>query len=62
MRNLTMKAKACGADVAPAKKRKMPTFNMGGMAMKKTPAYGSGGMAMKKPAYGSGGMVHKKTK
>tara|TARA_R110000851_G_scaffold18320_1_gene57689 strand:- start:452 stop:586 length:135 start_codon:yes stop_codon:yes gene_type:complete len=44
-----MKAKACGADVAPAKKRKMPTFNMGGMAMKK-------------PAYGSGGMVHKKTK
>tara|TARA_B110000208_G_C11746694_1_gene421974 strand:+ start:1513 stop:1689 length:177 start_codon:yes stop_codon:yes gene_type:complete len=58
-----MKAKACGADVAPAKKRTMPKFNMGGMATKKKPAYGGGGMAMKKkPAYGYGGMAAKKTK
>ena len=50
MRTLTMKVK-CGADVAPAKKRKMPNLNMGGMVAKKKPAYGGGGMAMKKPAY-----------
>ena len=56
-----MKAKACGADVSPAKKRKMPSLNMGGMVTKtKKPAYGGGGMAMKKPGYSYGGMAGKK--
>ena len=55
-----MKAKACGADVSPAKKRKMPSLNMGGTVTKKKPAYGGGGMAMKKPGYSYGGMAGKK--
>ena len=38
-----MKVK-CGADVAPAKKRKMPNLNMGGMVAKKKK------VAKKKPA------------
>jgi hypothetical protein len=43
-----MKGKKCGADMPPAKKRTMPKFAMGGMAMKKKPAMSYGGMAMKK--------------
>ena len=49
----------CGANVAPAKKRTMPKFGMGGMAHKK-PKMMYGGMANKKPNMMYGGMAKKK--